>query len=163
MFTYILLVFRVTQDPCFQDKVSLKTRWNIIFFQNWLFFYKKSTSQHGGWTDWVDSSPCANLSAATSSPWEDILHRYPEWSNHEDCHLLFAFLPEGRQSLPNLWLSMDGTKGENTLKLLGCVTIQVLTILFYSFILLLFLLFWNCIEQIVLSESPFSSLLHLLW
>lgn len=96
MFTYILLIFGVAQDPCFQDKVSLEGRSNIVNLVT------DSTPLANRTAEWTDFSPCATRSVATSSSLEDIPHRYPGWSYHEDCRPLCAFLPGGRLSLPSL-------------------------------------------------------------
>lgn len=113
MFTYIVLMFGVTQDPCFQHEVSLKKRSNNVFIKS--DFIHKSISWNDVKTEMLYFSPCAILSEATSSSWEDIPHRYPGGSCHEDCHLLCALLPEGRRSLPNLWLSIDSKDGKTSL------------------------------------------------
>ena len=113
MFTYIVLMFGVTQDPCFQHEVSLKKRSNNVFIKS--DFIHKINLLDDVKTEILYFSPCANLSEATSSSWEDILHRYPGGSGHEDCHLLCALLPEGHQSLPNLWSSTDSKDRKTSL------------------------------------------------
>lgn len=75
---------------------------------SWLWFDPKAL--RAGWMDgWMEVSPCAILSEATSSSWGDIPHRYPVWSGLQDCHLPCYSLPAGPQPPPSLWSSMCST------------------------------------------------------